>query len=48
MLDKTAAVIKKTQSRDSGKIGYAIHKTNKIQNNTQSTKGMSNTDLIKS
>jgi hypothetical protein len=48
MLDKTAAVIKKAQSRYSGKIGYATHKINKIQNKTQSTKGMSNTDLIKS
>ena len=47
MLGKTEAAIKKAQSGDSGKIGYAIHKTNKIQNKTESTKRMSNTDLIK-
>ena len=47
MLDKTEAAIKKAQSRESSKIGYATHKTNTIQNKTQSTKGMSNTDLIK-
>jgi hypothetical protein len=37
MLDKTEAAIKKAQSRESSKIGYATHKTNKIQNTKQNT-----------
>jgi hypothetical protein len=47
MLDKTEVAIKKAQSRESGKIGYATHMANKIQNKTQSTNGMSSSDIIK-